>query len=128
MDGLTSTESIHIHFHLIQSRGVLKVFLNRIGCKKALFIFICVCQTLTLLLSNHDDIHVSIPHVMATKELDIIVQNTLSSRAHVDAVVTKAGSKLDFMSDVRRTSSSQSTLRWFVRHLSTAFKLDCQLR
>lgn len=54
----------------------------------------------TLLFPDENGIEVPLPQVMATKDLGVIVQSTLSPRAQVDAAVAKARSMLAFM---RRT-------------------------
>lgn len=52
------------------------------------------------LVNNRDGSHVSIAHVTASKKLGVIVQNTLRPQMYVEAVVSKARSKLAF---IRRT-------------------------
>lgn len=52
------------------------------------------------LVNNRDGSHVSIAHVTASKKLGEIVQNTLRPQMYVEAVVSKARSKLAF---IRRT-------------------------
>lgn len=50
-----------------------------------------------MLFPNQDSTRVTLPQVMATKDFDLIVQNTLNPRAQVDVTVVNIRNMLAFI-------------------------------